>query len=174
MRELQNAENDSLIVLPEYSNAGGISDAESEKAALPRAEKLLKFAATTAKEKSAYVAINVLEERNQEIKNSTYLFDKMGNAFFVYDKIHLPPSEISLGVKYGDGACVCDLFFVFVSARTQHRLTACGQHHFSHCENIIVLFRTQNDVMANAINDVMFCVNDVGSRPTLRLDLFLL
>ena len=109
INELQKVENDSLIVLPEYSNAGGISDLPSEKAALPRANKMLKMVAAIAKERSAYVAINVLEDRNGEIKNSTYLFDKKGNVAFIYDKIHLPPSEIALGVQYGDGACVCDL-----------------------------------------------------------------
>ena len=109
INELQKVEKDSLIVLPEYSNAGGISDIESENAALPRANKMLKMAATISKEKAAYVAINVLEEREGKIKNSTYLFDKQGNIAFVYDKIHLPPSEIALGVQYGDGACVCDL-----------------------------------------------------------------
>ena len=109
MNELQKAERDSLIVLPEYSNAGGISDIESEKAAMPRAKMMLEKAASIAKEKKAYVAINVLEERNGDIQNSTYLFDKEGNTAFVYDKIHLPPSEIALGVKYGDGTCVCDL-----------------------------------------------------------------
>ena len=109
INELQKVENDSLIVLPEYSNAGGISDLQSEKAALPRANKMLKMVAAIAKERSAYVAINVLEDRNGEIKNSTYLFDKKGNVAFIYDKIHLPPSEIALGVQYGDGACVCDL-----------------------------------------------------------------
>lgn len=109
IKELEKAEKDSLIVLPEYSNAGGVSDVESEKAAMPRAKVMLKKAAAVAKEKSAYVAINVLEERNGDIKNSTYLFDKQGNIAFVYDKIHLPPSEVTLGVKYGDGACTCDL-----------------------------------------------------------------
>ena len=109
INELQKVENDSLIVLPEYSNAGGISDLQSEIAALPRANKMLKMVAAIAKERSAYVAINVLEDRNGEIKNSTYLFDKKGNVAFIYDKIHLPPSEIALGVQYGDGACVCDL-----------------------------------------------------------------
>ena len=44
--------------------------------------------------------------------------------------------------------------FVFVSARTQHRLTACGQHHFSQRENIVIYMRTQNEVMVNAINDI--------------------
>ena len=107
--ELQKAENDSLIVLPEYSNAGGISDPAKELAALPRAKTMLKKAAEIAKENGAYIAINVLEDRNGEIKNSTYLFDKKGNVAFIYDKIHLPPSEIALGVQYGDGACVCDL-----------------------------------------------------------------
>ena len=109
IKELQKVERDALIVLPEYSNAGGISDVESEKAAMPRANKMLKIASEIASEKSAYVAINVLEERGGVIKNSTYLFDKKGNVRFVYDKIHLPPSEIALGVEYGDGACICDL-----------------------------------------------------------------
>ena len=109
INKLQKAEKEALIVLPEYSNAGGVSDVESEKAAMPRAKEMLKAAATIAKEKSAYIAVNVLEERDKEIKNSTYLFDKKGNVAFVYDKIHLPPSEIALGVKYGNGACVCDL-----------------------------------------------------------------
>lgn len=109
IKELQKVEKDALIVLPEYSNAGGISDIESEKAAMPRAKEMLKKASAIAKERSAYVAINVLEERDGEIKNSTYLFDKTGETSFVYDKIHLPPSEVALGVEYGDGACVCDL-----------------------------------------------------------------
>lgn len=108
IKELQKVEKDSLIVLPEYSNAGDISDAESEKKAMPRAKKMLEKAALVAKEKAAYVAINVLEERDGEIKNSTYLFDTQGNVAFVYDKIHLPPSEVDLGVAYGNGECVCE------------------------------------------------------------------
>ena len=107
--ELEKAEENSLIVLPEYSNAGGISDPESEKKAMSRAKIMLEKAALVAKTKSAYVAINVLEERNGKIKNSTSLFDKNGDVAFIYDKIHLPPSEVSLGVERGDGACVCEL-----------------------------------------------------------------
>lgn len=109
MAEMEKVEAGGLIVLPEYSNAGGISDAESEKAALPRAKVMLEKALATAKEKGAYVAINVLEEREGKIKNSTYLFDKAGNIAFVYDKIHLPPSEVALGIARGSGACVCEL-----------------------------------------------------------------
>ena len=98
-----------LIVLPEYSNAGGISDPEAEIAALPRAEMMLKAASETAKEKNAYVAINVLERRGGKIKNSTYLFNKSGETAFVYDKQHLPPSEVKLGVEAGNesGKCKC-------------------------------------------------------------------
>lgn len=98
-----------LILMPEYSNAGGVSDAESELKALPRAEEMLKKASEIAKEKGSYVGINVLEKREGKIKNSTYLFDKNGEIAFVYDKIHLPPSEVKLGVEYGGGACVCTL-----------------------------------------------------------------
>lgn len=113
INQLKNAEEGSLIVLPEYSNAGGLSEKEKELAALPRAKAMKKAAAETAREKKAYVAVNVLEERENKIKNSTYLFDKNGNAVFVYNKQHLPPSEIKLGAEAGnaDGkcGCVCEL-----------------------------------------------------------------
>ena len=106
---LDNAAHGSLIVLPEYANAGGLSDPGRELAALPRAEVMKSAAARAAKERGLYAAVNVLEERDGELHNSTYLYGKAGRAAFVYDKIHLPPSEIALGMKYGDGACVCDL-----------------------------------------------------------------
>ena len=107
--EATAAPNGALIVLPEYSNAGGVSDKESELRAIPRAKAMLAESAKIAKEKSAYLVINVLEERDGQLSNSTYLFDKNGEIAFVYDKIHLPPSEVDLGVKFGDGACVCEL-----------------------------------------------------------------
>ena len=99
----------SLTVLPEYSNAGGLSDKEKELAALPRAKEMLFYASNIAKENKAYVSINVIEERNGDIKNSTYLLGKDGGKAFVYDKVHLPPSEVALGIKRGNGECICDL-----------------------------------------------------------------
>ena len=109
LEELAKVNKDALIVLPEYSNAGGLSDAERELEAISRAKSMIEKAKKIAKEKSAYVSINVLEERDGSIKNSTYLFNKKGETAFVYDKIHLPPSEIDLGVKHGDGACFCEV-----------------------------------------------------------------
>lgn len=109
MTELRGVEENALIVLPEYSNAGGLSDAEREMRAMPRAEAMLREAAGISKKRSAYVAINVLEKRDGRIKNSTYLFDRSGKVHFIYDKIHLPPSELTLGVDHGDGSCVCEL-----------------------------------------------------------------
>lgn len=107
--QLRKVEPNSLTVLPEYSNAGGLSDPEAEIKALPRAKEMLHTASLIAKSRAAYIAINVLEDHEGRIKNSTYLFDKDGNTTFVYDKIHLPPSEISLGVERGNGSCFCDL-----------------------------------------------------------------
>lgn len=107
--QLKTLAQGGLMVLPEYSNAGGLSDAESELRALPRAKEMLAAASEAAREKAAFVAVNVLEEREGSIRNSTYLFGKDGKAAFVYDKIHLPPSEVQLGVAYGDGACVCEV-----------------------------------------------------------------
>lgn len=108
IKEANAAPDGSLIVLPEYSNAGGLSDKESEISALPRAKMMLNECSDIAKKKNAYVVINVLEKRDCHIFNSTYLFDKNGKIPFVYDKVHLPPSEVSLGVVHGDGACVCE------------------------------------------------------------------
>ena len=101
--------NADLIVLPEYSNAGGLSEPEAILAAVPRAEAMLAAAAKTAKEKSAYVAINVLQRRGSKLKNSTYLFDRRGEGAFVYDKQHLPPAEVKLGIEAGNesGKCRC-------------------------------------------------------------------
>jgi len=113
LKELEKVPAGGLIVAPEYSNAGGLSDAESEIKALPRAKIMLKKASEIAKKKSAYVAINVLENRDGKIKNSTYLFDKKGEVSFVYDKQHLPPSEVKLGVSRGNASgkceCLCEL-----------------------------------------------------------------
>lgn len=72
--KLKKAPRDGLILLPEYSKAGGLSDRLKELSALPRAKDMLSAAADIAKERSAYVAINVSENRNEKIKNSsTYL-----------------------------------------------------------------------------------------------------
>ena len=109
MEQMENMEEGSLLLLPEYSNAGGLSDPEKERAAFPKAKELLELASNTAKKKKGYISINVLEEREGEIKNSTYLFGKDGEVAFVYDKIHLPPSEISLGVSFGAGELFCEL-----------------------------------------------------------------
>ena len=113
LSEMEKVEKDGLIVLPEYSNAGGLSDPEKERAALPRAKEMLEKASLVAKEKQAYVAINVLEIRNEKLKNSTYLFDKKGEVAFIYDKQHLPLSEIKLGVEAGNSTgkckCVCEV-----------------------------------------------------------------
>ena len=109
MEQLNNIPEGSLVVFPEYSNAGGLSDPEQELKALPRAKEMLKKAQQAAQEQKIYVAINVLEERDGNLRNSTYLYNKNGDIAFVYDKIHLPPSEISLNVKPGDGSCVCEV-----------------------------------------------------------------
>lgn len=98
----------ALTVLPEYSNAGGLSDPQAELEALPRAQELLAAARESACQKGGGVAVNVLERREGKIYNSTYLFDQRGDTVFVYDKIHLPPSEVALGVTPGTGACLCE------------------------------------------------------------------
>ena len=113
LEQLHKVVTGGLIVLPEYSNAGGLSDVESKLKALSRAESILKETSEVAKNKQAYVAVNVLQQRDGKIKNSTYLFDKNGDVAFIYDKQHLPPSEVKMGIKAGDDSgkcqCLCEL-----------------------------------------------------------------
>lgn len=109
LQEAAKVEAGGLVVLPEYANAGGLSDPERELCALSRAVEMRKRCAEIAAQKRAYVVINVLERREGKLKNSTYLYNKNGEVAFIYDKIHLPPSEVALGVERGDGACVCEL-----------------------------------------------------------------
>lgn len=108
-KELEKATENCIIVLPEYSNAGGLSDAESQLKATSCATEMLKRTSQVAKEKKCYALINVIENRQGKIFNSTYLFDKNGKTAFVYDKIHLPPAEIDLGMEYGNGQCICEV-----------------------------------------------------------------
>ncbi len=112
LEQMEHVIPGELVVFPEYSNAGGLSAPEDELAALSTAKGLLEAASRISKEKKAYVAINVLERREGVIRNSTYLYNTNGEIAFVYDKQHLPPSEVDLGVVPGGTpgyACVCDL-----------------------------------------------------------------
>ncbi len=106
---MADLEENQLIVFPEYSNVGGLSKKEELLSEMVNAKEVLDFAAQRAKAYSAYVAINVLEERDGELKNSTYLFNREGKVAFVYDKIHLPPAELKMGVSSGIGECCCQV-----------------------------------------------------------------
>lgn len=112
LEQMEHVIPGELIVFPEYSNAGGLSAPEDELAALSTAKILLEAASRISKVKKAYVAMNVLERRDGVIRNSTYLYNTKGQVAFVYDKQHLPPSEVDLGVVPGGGPgynCICDL-----------------------------------------------------------------
>lgn len=108
LKTLDNAREGELIVLPEYANAGGLTDKDAILSALPRAKEMLEAVSGISKDKKCYIAINVLEERESRLFNSTYLFNKNGNTVFCYDKVHLPPAEVKLGVCYGGGNCTCE------------------------------------------------------------------
>ncbi len=105
LRCIDSVSADELLVLPEYSNAGGLSDPEKILSTLGRADVLKDAASAAAKKNGAYISLNVIEKRDGKLKNSTYLYGKDGNAAFVYDKIHLPPAEVSLGIERGEGDC---------------------------------------------------------------------
>ena len=108
--QLSACPENGLILFPEYSNAGGLSDPAKEIAAMAYAEEVKTAARAAAAEKHSFVAVNVLEKQAGKVKNTTYLYDRQGNEAFAYHKQHLPPSEVELGMEAGEGAgnaCVC-------------------------------------------------------------------
>ncbi len=106
---MENVAPGEVLVLPEYGNCGGLTDPAAELAALPRAAVLHQAAAHWAGGKGAYIALNVIERRKGQIFNSTWLYGPDGKPAFCYDKVHLPPAEVSLGITPGEGSCVCQV-----------------------------------------------------------------
>ena len=176
MKALEQAEEGELIVLPEYSNAGGLSDPQEELAAVPRAAGMLEKASAIAKAKRAYVAINVLEEREGKLRNSTYLFDTKGEPAFVYDKIHLPPSEVALDMVPGDGACVCDLDGIRFGFMTCYDIYYNEQVEFlaSQKPDIIILPSLQRgervDIVRAQIKLLSFRCNAFTARSSMSME----
>ena len=69
----------------------------------------------------------------------------------IKDETHCAISSHSHKKQSASSEVLC--FFVCVR-RTQHRLAACGQHHFERSENIVFNKRTQNDV---ALRQTVLC-----------------
>lgn len=116
--KMDNLEKNEILLLPEYSNAGGLTDKEKELSAVITADEMLSYAKKTAGEKKGYIGINLLRLDGNELKNSTYLIGKDGEVHFVYDKVHIPPVERELGVVRGNGECVFtldDITFAFMT-----------------------------------------------------------
>ncbi len=107
--EIEGLEKNELIVFPEYANASGLTEKEAIFSAMEESKGLLDYVSQKAKSKSAYIAINVIEKRNGELKNSTYLFNTKGEVAFIYDKAHLPKAELRMGVVSGKGSCCCEI-----------------------------------------------------------------
>ena len=108
--KMDNLEENEILLLPEYSNAGGLTDKKMELEAVKSSDEMLSYAKSRAREKGGYIGINLLRynEKN-ELKNSTYLVGKDGEVHFIYDKVHIPPVELELGVVRGSGECVYTL-----------------------------------------------------------------
>ena len=90
--EAEKAPNNSLIVLPEYSNAGGLSDKEKELAALSRAEEMKQAVSRMAKEKSCYIC-NSFEDTYQRY---------LDTFFYMYAK----DDEFRTKIKNSKGFCL--------------------------------------------------------------------
>ena len=94
-RECTDAED--LILLPEGCNApSSCADAdELRRFASLYAPPLLAEAKATAVRCGAHVGINLYQQTDTGLRNTTFLFDRDGREAARYEKIHLPVSEFS-------------------------------------------------------------------------------
>ena len=104
--ELDRIPENSIAVLPEYTNATGLSDPALIEAAMSRTDMILEHVSAKAKEKKSYIAVNVLQHEGAGLANRTMLFSPEGEHVFTYQKKNIPPSEIALGVLSGNGPSV--------------------------------------------------------------------
>ena len=107
--KMDTLEENEILLLPEYSNAGGLTDKEKELRAVATADEMLEYAKACCKNKKGYIGINLIRQDENQLKNSTYLVGTDGEVHFIYDKVHIPPVEVELGVISGQGDCVFTL-----------------------------------------------------------------
>ena len=140
--KMDNLEKDEILLLPEYSNAGGLTDKSLELETVKTADEMLSYARSAAKSKKGYIGINLLRyNENNQLKNSTYLIGKDGEIHFIYDKWHIPPVEKELGVIRGDGECACQLdniTFAFMTCYDMYYTDQIG-HIAKHKPDVILV-----------------------------------
>jgi len=101
-----------LVVLPEYSNAPGLDE---DPRALDRwlvdspPQQLLDQYCLLAREGQFILAANLLIAEGGRRVNRTHLISRSGGIAARYDKVHLPESEVRLGVVAGRSVTAVDL-----------------------------------------------------------------
>ena len=97
--ELERIPENSIVLLPEYTNACGLSGKDRILSAIKRTDKILASVSNTAKQKHSYLAVNALEYVNEKLQNHTILYSPAGERIFTYQKRYLPPLEKELGIQ---------------------------------------------------------------------------
>lgn len=101
-----------LVVLPEYSNAPGLDE---DACALDRwltdnpPQRLLDQCCLLAREGQFLLAVNLLLVEDGRRFNRTHLISRSGEVVARYNKVHLPESEVRLGVEPGRSAAVASV-----------------------------------------------------------------
>lgn len=87
-----------IIVLPESSDCPALAKtkAQSEESTRKFKDILIKKASETAKRCSALVFVNARSESEKGLRNTTYVFNRIGELAGQYHKQHLVQSEVSV------------------------------------------------------------------------------
>ena len=89
-----------LIVLPEYSDVPCAASTREETLYYhdKYSDTLMSACAKTAVRCGAVVCVNALSQAGDNYRNTTFVLDKTGTVVGKYDKKHLPPLELQLGL----------------------------------------------------------------------------
>ena len=89
-----------LIVLPEYSDVPCATSTREETLLYHEKyfDKLMEKCAQTAVRCHALVFVNALSQVGDNYRNTTFTLDRTGRIIGKYDKKHLPPLEMQLGL----------------------------------------------------------------------------
>ena len=107
--EIAGKQGVDLIVLPEYS-AGGAYDNPQEllECSTPVPGSATQIIAVAAKQASAFVVYNLLENDRRVLYNTSVLFDRQGKIVGKYRKVHLAIYETWAGITPGGEFSVFD------------------------------------------------------------------
>ncbi len=123
-----------IVCLPEYLNVMGLSDRAWQQPGSATEHPLFASVVSLAQQHAMYVVLPMLDQREQDNYNTSFIIDRSGAVAGRYDKTHLTAVERQdQGITPGDDYPVFDLDFGRVGIMT------CYDGHFPEVSRLLCL-----------------------------------